>query len=193
MHFKIQAHTINAISSSFCCAWQTPVLPQPRRHHGPLLPHPWHQQIAHQPNTTHAVCHLLCTGKTRVSHFFKVQDVIEYECLATQVGQWTAVRSPPWHGGACRGASLKWFPIVAAAVRVAGFRPSWRWTCWNMRGHVWSAVLRTNSLLKMGYGGENQRLIQQLWWSFLQSTYLHTLWSTKKMLANSKMLCLYFV
>ncbi len=72
----------------------------------------------------------------------------------------TAVRSRPWWGRrACRWASLRRFltvcaeilwlckPIVAAAVRVAGLRRSWRWRCWMWRswaGEVtsWSAVVR---------------------------------------------------
>ncbi len=65
----------------------------------------------------------------------------------------TAVRSRP------RWASLRLFltvcaeilwlskPIVAAAVRVAGLRWSWKWRCWVWRswgwcGYMWSAVVR---------------------------------------------------
>ncbi len=52
---------------------------------------------------------------------------------------------------ACRWASLRWFltvcaeilwlckPIVAAAVRVAGLRQSWRWRCWMWK--FWDGVV----------------------------------------------------
>ncbi len=64
----------------------------------------------------------------------------------------TAVRSRPrWGRRACRWASLRRFltvcaeilwlckPIVAAAVRVAGLRRSWRWRCWMWRS--WAGVV----------------------------------------------------
>ncbi len=64
----------------------------------------------------------------------------------------TAVRSRPrWGRRACRWASLRRFltvcaeilwlckPIVAAAVRVAGLRWSWRWRCWMWRS--WAGVV----------------------------------------------------
>ncbi len=63
----------------------------------------------------------------------------------------TADRSRPrWGRRSCRWASLRRFltvcaeiiwlckPIVAAAVRVAGLRPSWRWRCWMWRS--WAGV-----------------------------------------------------
>ncbi len=108
----------------------------------------------------------------------------------------TAVRSRPrWGRRACRWASLRRFltvcaeilwlckPIVAAAVRVAGLRRSWRWRCWmcrswagvvtrGLRLWVWLDVL-PNSLKRLW-----RRLMvekwtfnsrQQLWWTFLQS------------------------
>ncbi len=62
---------------------------------------------------------------------------------SSRLRRWTAVRSRPrWVRRACRWASLRRFltvcaeilwlckPIVAAGVRVAGFRRSWRWRCW---------------------------------------------------------------
>ncbi len=64
----------------------------------------------------------------------------------------TAARSRPrWERWACRWASLRRFlrvcaeilwlckPIVAAAVRVAGLRWSWRWRCWMWRS--WAGVV----------------------------------------------------
>ncbi len=64
----------------------------------------------------------------------------------------TAVRSRPrWGRQACKWASLRRFltvcaeiiwlckPIVAAAVRVAGLRQSWRWRCWMWRS--WAGVV----------------------------------------------------
>ncbi len=78
----------------------------------------------------------------------------------SRLRQRTAVRSRPrWGWRACRWASLRRFltvcaenlwlckPIVAAAVRVAGLRRSWRWRCWMWRSWAgvvtqWSAVVR---------------------------------------------------
>ncbi len=72
----------------------------------------------------------------------------------------TTVRSgPQWGRRACRWTSLRLFlkvcaeiiwlckPIVAAAVRGAGLRWSWRWRWWMWRswgwcGYTWSAVVR---------------------------------------------------
>ncbi len=64
----------------------------------------------------------------------------------------TAVRlRPRWGRRVCRWASLRRFlivcveilwlckPIVAAAVRVAGLRRSWRWRCWMWRS--WAGVV----------------------------------------------------
>ncbi len=64
-----------------------------------------------------------------------------------------------WGRRACRWASLRRFltvcaeilwlckPIVAAAVRVAGLRRSWRWRCWMWRSwYTWSAVVRLDVL-----------------------------------------------
>ncbi len=66
--------------------------------------------------------------------------------------QRTLVRSRPrWGRRACRWASLRRFltvcaeilwlckSIVAAAVRVAGLRWSWRWRCWMWRS--WTGVV----------------------------------------------------
>ncbi len=79
---------------------------------------------------------------------------------SSQLRRWTAVRSRPrWGQRECRWASLRRFltvcaeilwlckPIVAAAVRVAGLRRSWRWRCWMWRSWagvvtLWSAVVR---------------------------------------------------
>ena len=71
---------------------------------------------------------------------------------SSQLRRWTAVRSRPWWGRrACRWASLRRFltvcaeilwvckPIFAAAVWVAGLRPSWRWSCQMWRS--WAGVV----------------------------------------------------
>ncbi len=71
---------------------------------------------------------------------------------SSQLRRRTAFRSiPRWGRRACRWASLRWFltvcaeilwlckPIVAAAVRVAGLRRSWRWRCWMWRS--WAGVV----------------------------------------------------
>ncbi len=86
--------------------------------------------------------------------------------------RWTAVRlRPRWGWRACRWASLRRFvticaeilwlckPIVAAAVRVAGLRRSWRWRCWMWRSWVgvvtrglrlWGRLdVRSNSLKRL--------------------------------------------
>ncbi len=68
---------------------------------------------------------------------------------SSRLRRWTAVRlRPRWGRRACRWASLRRFvticaeilwlckPIVAAAVRVAGLRQSWRWRCWMWRSWV---------------------------------------------------------
>ncbi len=73
----------------------------------------------------------------------------------------TAVRSRPrWGRRACRWASLRRFltacaeilwlckPIVAAAVRVAGLRRSWRWRCWMWRS--WAGVVTRSLRLWVG-------------------------------------------
>ncbi len=61
---------------------------------------------------------------------------------------------PRWGRRSCKWASLRWFltvcaeilwlckPIVAAAVRVAGLRRSWRWRCWMWRS--WAGVVTHN-------------------------------------------------
>ncbi len=127
----------------------------------------------------------------------------------------TAVRSrPQWGWRASRWASLRRFltvcaeilwlckPIVAAAVRVAGLRRSWRWRCWMWRS--WACVVACgrldvlpNSLKylwrqlmveKWTFTGNIHEQIhgQQLWWTFLQSACkLHS----PSKLATSVALC----
>ncbi len=82
-------------------------------------------------------------------------------------------------------AEILWLckPIVAAAVRGAGLRRSWRWRCWMWRS--WAGVV-TRGLRLWGWLDvlpnslkrlwrrlmvENEHSIhgQQLWWTFLQS------------------------
>ncbi len=91
---------------------------------------------------------------------------------SSRLRRWTAVRlRPRWGRRACRWASLRRFvticaevlwlckPIVAAAVRVAGLRRSWRWRCWMWRSWVgvvtrglrlWGRLnVRSNSLKRL--------------------------------------------
>ncbi len=85
----------------------------------------------------------------------------------------TAVRSRPrWGRRACRWASLRWFltvcaeilwlckPIVAAAVRVAGLRRSWRWRCWMWRS--WAGVV-TRGLRLWGRLDVLPNSLKRLW------------------------------
>ncbi len=85
----------------------------------------------------------------------------------------TAVRSRPWWGRrACRWASLRRFlivcaeilwlckPIVAAAVRVAGLRWSWRWRCWMWRS--WAGVV-TRGLRLWGRLDVLPNSLKRLW------------------------------
>ncbi len=85
----------------------------------------------------------------------------------------TAVKSRPrWGRRACRWASLRRFltvcaeilwlckPIVAAAVRVAGFRRSWRWRCWMWRS--WAGVI-TRGLRLWGRLDVLPNSLKRLW------------------------------
>ncbi len=85
----------------------------------------------------------------------------------------TAVRSRPrWGRQACRWASLRRFltvcaeilwlckPIVAAAVRVAGLRRSWRWRCWMWRS--WASVV-TRGLQLWGRLDVLPNYLKRLW------------------------------
>ncbi len=85
----------------------------------------------------------------------------------------TAVRSRPrWGRQACRWASLRRFltvcaeilwlckPIVAAAVRVAGLRRSWRWRYWMWRS--WAGVITCGPRL-WGQLGVLQNSLKHLW------------------------------
>ncbi len=85
----------------------------------------------------------------------------------------TAVRSRHWWGRrACRWASLRrfltvcaeilWFckPIVAADVRVAGLRRSWRWRCWMWRS--WAGVV-TRGLRLWGRLDVLPNSLKRLW------------------------------
>ncbi len=99
----------------------------------------------------------------------------------------TAVRSRPrWGRRACRWASLRRFltvcaeilwlykPIVAAAVRVAGLRRSWRWRCWMWRS--WAGVV-THGLWLWGRLDVLPNYLKRLWrwlmvekWTFNSQT-----------------------
>ncbi len=85
----------------------------------------------------------------------------------------TAVRSRPrWGWRACKWASLRQFlivcaeilwlckPIVAAAVRVAGLRRSWRWRCWMWRS--WAGVV-TRGLQLWGRLDVLPNSLKRLW------------------------------
>ncbi len=85
----------------------------------------------------------------------------------------TAVRSRPrWGRRTCRWASLRRFltvcaeiiwlckPIVAAAVRVAGLRRSWRWRCWMWR--TWAGVV-TRGLRLWGRLDVLPNSLKRLW------------------------------
>ncbi len=90
----------------------------------------------------------------------KLIVAIIYLLHSSRLRRRTTVRlRPRWRRRAYRWASLRRFltvcaeilwlckPIVAAAVRVAGLRRSWRWRCWMWRvlgwcGYTWSAVVR---------------------------------------------------
>ncbi len=85
----------------------------------------------------------------------------------------TSVRSRPrWGRRACRWASLRRFltvcaeiiwlckPIVAAAVRVAGLRWSWRWRCWMWRS--WAGVV-TRGLRLRGRLDVLPNSLKRLW------------------------------
>ncbi len=106
----------------------------------------------------------------------------------------TAVTSRPrWGRWACRWASLWWFltvcaeffwlckPIVAAAIRVASLRRSWRWRCWMWRS--WADVVKcglrfwgrlgttkfSETPLETAYGREiNIQVATSLWHSCSQ-------------------------
>ena len=112
-----------------------------------------HQVETH--NATHAVCHLPWTGKTRIhpwrEYLSNVPDTIKCEHLPTQVHYDDKLQSDRDPDEDDRWDSLRRFltvcaeilwlckPIVAAAVRVAGLRRSWRWTCWMWRS--WAGVV----------------------------------------------------
>ncbi len=98
----------------------------------------------------------------------------------------TAVRSKPrWGWRACRWASLRWFltvcaeiiwlckPIVAAAVRVAGLRRSWRWKCWIWR--YWADVV-TRSMRLWGRLDVLPNCLKCLWRRLMVEKWTFNLW-----------------
>ncbi len=119
----------------------------------------------------------------------------------------TSVRSRPrWGRRACRWASLRRFlivcveilwlckPIVAAAVRVAGLRRSWRWRCWMWRS--WAGVV-TCDLRLWGWLGVQQNYLKRLWrrlmvekWTFnSQATALVDIPAVSMPIAHSLKTC----
>ncbi len=91
---------------------------------------------------------------------------------SSQLRRLTAVRSRPWWGRACRWASLRRFltvcadilwlckPIVAAAIRVAGLRWSWRWRYWMWRS--WAGVV-TRGLRMWSWLDVLSNSLKRLW------------------------------
>ncbi len=102
------------------------------------------------PYTLSAICPVQCKNRDSSVKRTPLQSARRHRMWAfahsSRLRWRTAVRSRPrWGQRACRWASLRWFltvcaeilwlckPIVAAAVRVAGLRRSWRWRCWMWR------------------------------------------------------------
>ncbi len=100
----------------------------------------------------------------------------------------TVVRSRPrWGRRACRWASLRRFltvcaevlwlckPIVAAAVRVAGLRRSWRWRCWMWRS--WAGVV-TRGLRLWGRLDVLPNPLKRLWRLLMVDKWAFNSWAT---------------
>ncbi len=94
----------------------------------------------------------------------------------------------PWWGGrTCRYASLRRFltvcaeilwlckSIVAAAVRVAGLRRSWRWRCWMWRS--WAAVV-THGLRLWGWLDVLPNSLKRLWRRLMVEQWTFNSWET---------------
>ncbi len=134
---------------------------------------------AHPHNAMHAVCHLPCIVKTVDSSVKRtpLQSARRHRMWAfahtSRLQRRTAVRSRPrWGRRACRWGSLRRFltvcaeilwlckPIVAAALRVAGLRRSWRWRCWMWRS--WAGVV-TRGLRLWGRLDVLPNSLKRLW------------------------------
>ncbi len=102
--------------------------------------------------------------------------------------RWTAVRLRlRWGRRACRWASLRRFltvcaeilwlckPIVAAAVRVAGLRRSWRWRCWMWRS--WAGVV-TRGLRLWGRLNVRPNSLKRLWRRLMVEKWTFNSWPT---------------
>ncbi len=107
---------------------------------------------------------------------------------SSRLRQRTAVRSRPrWGRRACRWASLRRFltvcaeiiwlckPIVAAAVRVAGLRRSWRWRCWMWR--FWAGVV-TRGLRLWGQLDVLPNSLKRLWRRLMVEKWTFNSWAT---------------
>ncbi len=156
-----------SLSITYACPYHNP-----HRHHGPLDPKCWHQQTAYLHDAIHAVC---LSGPVQWKLGFireentspKCQTPSNVSILPTQVG---------YDDEACRLASLRRFltvcaeilwlckPIVAAAVRVAGLRQSWRWRCWMWRS--WAGVV-TRGLRLWGRLDVLPNSLKRLWKWFM--------------------------
>ncbi len=154
------------------------LIPKSPRHHGPLGPQRWHQQTDHPHDAIHAVSHLPCTLNSGSSvKRTPFQSARHHRMWAfapsSRLRRRTAVRSRPrWGQWACRWTSLRRFmtvcvkilwlckPIVAADVRVAGLRRSWRWRCWMWRS--WAGVV-TRGLQLWGRLDVLSNSLKRLW------------------------------
>ncbi len=107
---------------------------------------------------------------------------------SSRLRRWTAVRSRPrWGRRACRWVSLRRFltvcaeilwlcnPIVAAAVRVAGLRQSWRWRCWMWRS--WAGAV-THGLRLWGRLDVLPNSLKCLWRQLMVEKWTFNSWAT---------------
>ncbi len=107
----------------------------------------------------------------------KLIVAIIYLLHSSRLRRRTTVRlRPRWRRRAYRWASLRRFltvcaeilwlckPIVAAAVRVAGLRRSWRWRCWMWRS--WAGVV-TRGLRLWGRLDVLPNSLKRLWRRFM--------------------------
>ncbi len=176
---SVHANAINkmhlcSFSITYACPYHNP-----HRHYGPLDPQCWHQQTAHPHDVIHAVCHLPCTVKPgfireeNTSPKCQTPSNVRHLPLKLVTMMNCSQFETRWGRRACRWASLRRFltgcaeilwlckPIVAAAVRVADLRRSWRWRCGGP-GLVWLHVV---------CGCEAGWMYCQILWNALETAY----------------------